>query len=109
LLQARGHAATTARDQRLTRAKDAEQLLAAAEHGWVLVTHNASHYKALHDAWLIWSTAWRVPSAHAGILVLPHAPPPAVAREIDIFLSAGWPLANALYFWRQIGGWVRYS
>jgi hypothetical protein len=53
MLVARGHGATTARDQRLTRDTDAERLLVAAQRGWALVTHNASHHKALHDAWLI--------------------------------------------------------
>lgn len=108
LLQGSGHTVTTAADLKLTRAKDADQLLTATQHNWVFITHNARHYKILHDAWRIWSQPWGVSSTHAGILTIPHHLPHISAQEIGVFLSMGLPLANELYFWQKQGSWTRY-
>ncbi len=109
LLQGGGHAVTTTSDLGQARAKDAEQLLTAARHGWVLVTHNAAHYTVLHEAWRLWSRAWQVTPFHAGILILPHGEPHILAREIGAFLASGLPLTSELYSWQRHGGWRRHA
>jgi hypothetical protein len=110
LLRTRGHEAVAARDLHLERAKDDEQLLTAAQRGWILVTHNQDDFFLLHDAWRRWATAWGVPAAHAGILVLAQAPPTRIPRTrlahaLDEIASSGVPLANELYSWRPASGW----
>ncbi len=110
LLRGRGHTAITARDLGLERARDDEHLLVAAERGRMLLTYNRDDFELLHDAWRRWSRAWQVTAAHAGILIAPHPPHRSVAeaaREIDSLLASGYPLANELYRWRPVGGWVR--
>jgi hypothetical protein len=93
----------------MTRAKDAAQLVVAAQQHRVLVRHNANHYKLLHDAWRIWSREWPIAATHAGILILPHDQPAMIAQQIDVFLSLALPLRNELYFWKNPGEWTRYS
>lgn len=100
---------TTASALGMAKAKDAAHLLVAAQQGRVFVTHNAGHYKVLHDAWLLWSREWRVAPAHAGILILPHEQPAILSRELAVFFTLGLPLTNECYSWQQRGGWIRYS
>jgi hypothetical protein len=58
LLSASGHTATTAHDQHLQRAPDAEHLFLAAQNEWIMVTRNANHFRVLHEAWRLWTAAW---------------------------------------------------
>ena len=110
LLRGRGHTAVTARDLGLERARDDEHLLVAAERGRTLLTYNRDDFELLHDAWRRWSTAWQATATHAGILIVPPPPHRSVAEaagEVDSLLASGYPLANELYRWRPVGGWVR--
>ena len=82
----------------------------AAERGRMLLTYNRDDFERRHASWRRWSRAWQVTAAHAGILIAPHPPHRSVAeaaREIDSLLASGYPLANELYRWRPVGGWVR--
>lgn len=114
-LQDAGHEASTARSIGLGTATDDEQLMRAAEEGWILVTHNREDYKLLHGAWLRWSRAWQITPEHAGILVIPQ--PPALpydraARELAAFVRSGHPLTNALYLRHRPGvrpAWERWQ
>ena len=49
LLQARGHAVTTAHDLGLDGASDDEHLLVAAQRGWTLITNNRDDFVLLHN------------------------------------------------------------
>jgi predicted nuclease of predicted toxin-antitoxin system len=71
-LRTAGHVAISARDLRLRRATDDEQLLVAADAGRVFVTHNEDDFTLLHDAWRKWFSAKGVQAQHAGILVVPQ-------------------------------------
>ena len=110
LLRARGHDVTTTRDLGRTAARDDDQLLLAAQRGWTLVTHNRRDYELLHDAWRRWFSAFGIVEMHAGILVLPQKPQLSaeqIAQEVDALLTSGAPLANELYRWQRLGGWLR--
>jgi hypothetical protein len=98
-----GHAATTALAQRLRRASDAEQLLTAMQHGWILVVHNYPDFLLLHRAWLLWRRAgpgYLLPP-HSGILRIPRQrwTDDEVARQLDQFLQTSPSLPNMLYQW----------
>ena len=108
-LNAAGYDVVTAAELGLRSAPDGRQLLVATQQNRVLVSHNASHFELLHDAWHRWSQAWGTPVQHAGILVLQHARPEMEARYIGEIMASGWPLANELYRWRVHGGWVRHQ
>ncbi len=108
LIQA-GYSVVTAAELGLKRAPDGRQLLEAAQQSRVLISHNADHFTALHDAWHLWSRSWGVSALHAGILLIPHAVPQVEVRYIDEIMASGWPLANELYRWRVRGGWVRHQ
>jgi predicted nuclease of predicted toxin-antitoxin system len=69
-LREMGHEATTARQLGAESEPDWLHLLTAADHGWILVTHNWRDFRLLHGAWIEWRRAWRVQNSHAGILVL---------------------------------------
>ncbi len=114
LLNSEGHDVTTARQERRRSASDAEQLLRASEQGRILVTHNTNDYVLLHDAWLLWSSAWGIEPHHAGILTIPqshHVPVDRMARDIDRLLQSGTTVVDRLYR-RRIGGarvgWERW-
>jgi hypothetical protein len=107
ILRQTGHAAITARDLGLERAGDDTHLLTAAQHGWILVTHNRQHFSLLYDAWLHWFQVFGVPAMHAGILLPPHGLPDQTVQLRQEFLAAGFPLSNELYTWRPAGGWLR--
>lgn len=63
LLRLRGFAVTTAQDQGMTSASDADQLAYATTLGAMIVTYNVRHYRLLH---------LRVRS-HGGIVILPDS------------------------------------
>ena len=109
LLEASGHNATTARDQHLQRAPDAEHLLLAAQSEWIFVTRNANHFRVLHEAWRLWTAAWGVPVQHAGILVIPHGPIRESALNVAGIAQMGLALSNQLYEWRRSRGWMLYQ
>jgi len=48
-LRAHGHAVHTAQDMALTGADDEQQLAAAGEHGWVLLTSDAGFLVLAHE------------------------------------------------------------
>ena len=99
-----GHGVRTVRDLGLQRAGDEEHMLLAARNRWIIVTHNANHFKLLHDAWY----AWQVAMVHGGILIAPHGPPEMLARLVGTFPHMDLPIANRLYEWRRHGGWHPY-
>ncbi len=108
-LQSAGHTVRTAGQIGLARAADHRQLLMAAQQRWVFLTHNAGHFRLLHDASRLWSQTWGVTPQHAGILLIDPLPPPDVTREVSAILAAGsaYPLVNELYEWQPHGGWTR--
>ncbi len=108
-LRSLGHSVVTARDLGLQQAADDEHLLLAAQRGWLLVTHNATDFALLHDAWRRWGAAWRVRPTpeHAGILVMPDLwTPERLADELDRFLQSGPRLVNQLYRFLPGHGWA---
>ncbi|MDP9364283.1 MAG: DUF5615 family PIN-like protein [Chloroflexota bacterium] len=108
-LRTRGFAVTTTRDLGLERATDAQQVLVAAERGWLLLTHNERDYVLLFDAWRRWSEAWRVFPRHAGIVVLPQREP-AVTEALFLALVAETPdFVGSLYRWHSGRGWSRFE
>jgi hypothetical protein len=112
LLHARGHSAVTARQLGLHQAADAVQLLTAAEHGWILVTHNMRDYVMLHEAWLRWTSAWQVTAKHAGILSIPQSPLLALDRAVDelcAFITSGQSLPNEMYRLPPADAWHRWQ
>ena|SRR5437763_9605971 len=106
-LQRAGHTVRTAAQIGLARGADERQLLTAAQQNWVFVTHNAGHFRLLHDAWRLWSQAWNVTPEHAGILIIRPMLELDLAREVGAQLATGYPLVNELYEWQPHGGWVR--
>jgi hypothetical protein len=106
-LRKRGYLVELAIDLGLADASDARHLLAATNAGRVLVTHNGQHFEALHDAWHRWSDSWGVPSAHGGILVVPHRPPAVLEDLLVAFLPTVPMFTGAFYRWRSNGGWRR--
>lgn len=106
-LRARGFVVTTTREIGLERAKDSKQFLAAAEQGWLLVTHNERDFALLFDAWRRWSDAWHVSPRHAGIVVLPQREPSLTeVLLLDLFGEAAG-FTDALYRWLPGTGWTR--
>jgi hypothetical protein len=59
-LRSFGHTVRTARDLGRERLHDDAQLLAAAQSGDILITHNRRDLTMLHDAWLTWAAAFDV-------------------------------------------------
>jgi hypothetical protein len=109
-LIALGHVATTALAQNLRRANDAQQLLTATEHGWILVVHNYADFLLLHRAWRLWRSAgpaYQLP-AHAAMLGIPQQRwlDSEAARQIDAFIQTNPPLTDMLYQWTPSQGWV---
>ncbi len=80
-LRSAGHSAVAVRDRFDPRATDELILLHAAEHKWILVTHNRKDFELLHYAWTRWTNAWGTSEQHAGILLLPQQ----------------WPLTRAVW------------
>lgn len=109
-LRAHGHSVSITRDLGRERDKDDQQLLTAAQNGWILLACNWKDFILLHDAWRHWPRAWHVTPVpeHAGILIVPQ-PWPAIsaAAEIDRFLQSSPPLTNALYRYTPTRGWLR--
>jgi hypothetical protein len=111
-LRRQGFVATTADEESTKGATDPFQLIFAADRGWVLVTHNRSDFRMLHEAWHLWSHRWGVRPQHAGILVV-RVPMTHKTEDITgaIAALASHPtlsLAGALYEWHRSTGWVRF-
>jgi hypothetical protein len=106
-LQRLGYDTVTARDRRARRARDDAHLLAAARDKRVFVTHNASDFKLLQEAWRTWGMS----VSHAGILVLPQQRWNAeeAAAKIDEFVRSGVDPTNELYQWTPQRGWTKYE
>jgi len=102
----RGKAITSTKELGLDAAMDGMQLLTAARHGWLLITHDQTHYKVLHDAWFRWGAAWGVPQSHGGIVVLPHGSPSFVEQLLVAFLATFSDFADKLFQWRPAVGWL---
>ncbi|MGH2584672.1 MAG: hypothetical protein ACRDJE_07135 [Dehalococcoidia bacterium] len=107
LLQAEGHLVRHARTTAgMSSVTDGHQLLFAAQHGSVLLTHNGKDFLLLHDAWRRWTAAWQSMHAHEGILLIPqHVPVAIVARAVSDRLVANIPLRNEFYEWHPVRGW----
>jgi hypothetical protein len=111
LLNASGHTVhTTARHNRRA-ADDHEQLLFAAENGWVFISHNWRDFRMLHGAWQLWSRAWGVAPEHGGILVIEPSTEQKIAAVVNEFLAghAANDVGNALWRHKTTTGWVRQS
>ncbi len=106
-LHKRGYDVVTIRDRGNRQAKDAAHMLAAARDGRVFVTHSATDFKLLQEAWHIWPVALQ----HAGILVMPQQRWLAeeAAEQLDRFVRSGVDLTNELYQWKPSRGWTRYE
>jgi hypothetical protein len=113
-LEVLGHEVKSTSGERRFGASDSQQLLLAAERGWVLVTHNRRDFRMLHDAWYLWSRRWGVSPSHAGILVVrlytgqPMADVASVISTLLVDPSAA-TLDNSMYEWQQSAGWTRYQ
>lgn len=107
LLRAMGHEVTTARDERLVRAHDDEQLFFAAERGMILVSHDNDFY-VLHRGIRRWLRQRGETAIHAGILIISDMlGTEEKARRLDTFAASGLTAANELYEWFPEGDWVR--
>ena len=110
-LTANGHTVLTTQNNGMERAPDDQQLLFAADHGLILVSHNARDFLLLHDAWHHWSPAWGVHREHAGILLIPNSTPHLtyewLAQRLSEAVALQLPLMNELYRWRTNRGWIR--
>jgi len=107
LLQADGHTVLHARTTPgMSGVTDGNQLLFAAQHDSVLLTHNGRDFLLLHDAWRRWGAAWRSVHAHEGILLIPqHVTAIVVARAVHDQLTGNFPLRNEFYEWDRARGW----
>lgn len=110
-LRGRGHQVVTAADLGLAEAKDPIQLLTAAQHRSVLLTHNRKDFVLLHEAWQSWPSPWGVttPIPHSGILVIPQPLPPDMADAIEQFLTSHYSWENQLFRWRLSDDWSRWQ
>jgi Domain of unknown function (DUF5615) len=112
LLRQWGHSVTTTAEEHRLGAPDPHQLLHAAVRGWTFVTHNRHDFRLLHDAWHLWSSEWRVAQLHGGILIIEQMRWRSLtdlARIIHDFVSdSDVALANALFDWKPLTGWIRY-
>jgi hypothetical protein len=104
-LRSRGFGVTTAQQHGLEQAPDAKQFLTAVERGWVMVTHNESHYEELHDAWHRWSHSWGIPKEHHGVIILPAKPIAYIDPLLMLLLAEDPIFANRLFRWRVSTGW----
>ncbi len=73
--------------------------------------NNTKDFLLLHDAWTIWSAAWRARTAaqHAGILIIyPTTGLNAqlLADEIDRLATMTGDFANRLFQWHLSDGWT---
>ena len=108
-LTEQGHTVVTALALGMTAAPDEQHLLAAANAGRMLVSHNWKDYRLLHAAWLTWSRAWGITQDHAGILVPAQASLQLLGPAIGSFLAEDHPLTNRLWRWTSTAGWVDHS
>jgi hypothetical protein len=109
MLQELGRVATHTHAEAMDRSRDYQQLLHAATHSWVLVTHNARDFRLLHGAWLTWAHEWGISHRHSGILIVEQLPPPRhseIAQAIDAFMrSPMTTFDNMLFEWMHRAGW----
>ena len=107
-LRAFGRNVATARELGLEAATDGRQLLAAADAGRTLVSHNRKDFELLHDAWLRWTEAWNVQQQHEGVLILPQSRDiQGLADALEGFASACLTARGRLYRWLR-GQWVSF-
>lgn len=100
--------AVTAAGLGMHRASDGHHLLAAAQAGRILVTHNGKDFIAMQDTWLRWQRAWGIAISHAGVLIIPQEwKPPQSAREIIQFIGLRTSLPNEIYAYKLDVGWVK--
>lgn len=110
-LERMGHRAYHVRELGLAGANDATILLTATERGLVVISENHQDFLNLHQAWQLWTHAWRVsPSpVHPGVLTIPQLP---VARLSDTaaavaqLIGSGRHYANELHQWTIARGWI---
>ena len=107
LLLSDGHDVVTVRSLEAKGTPDARHLVAAAQQGRILVTHNRDDCRLLHDAWVYWSGLWSVSPLHAGILILDQSPPKFPLLALREVIQSDLPLTNQLYLWSPATGWIR--
>lgn len=96
----------------LKGATDPRQLLAATQLGRVVVTHNGSDFRMLHEALGLWAERWGLRDAvrHAGILVIDQASGMKAAAMADVINNQlarhGEPVTNRLFAWNRRQGLV---
>jgi hypothetical protein len=108
ILRERGHDAVASKELGFEYAQDEEQLLTAARREAILVTHNRDDFRMLHRAWHLWSAAWRVTQAHAGIVVVPQQRWPLATEATELIQAVqlfGDDLSLRLLDWRPSTGW----
>jgi predicted nuclease of predicted toxin-antitoxin system len=108
-LRGLGHEASTAQEHGLAKASDGKQLLFAAQHQWILVTHNRKDFRSLHDAWLVWREAWGLSDPHFGILNCDPASIPDLANALDAFTQSDKEPHGRMYEWTKAAGWREYK
>ena len=93
----------------LDAATDDVHLLAAAQAGRILLTHNKKDFLLLHHAWRGWTRAWGIDPSHAGIVVpLQDWLPEREIEEIDASLRSAEAFTNEFVAWeRDARTWVR--
>ena len=104
-----GHDVVTSPDLGMDGQDDDQHLLAAANDGRILVTHNGRDFIVLNPAWRHWSQAWNTPADHAGILIVPQAPhmqPDVAAGELDAIQSRESLINECWHYeWRTLRAW----
>jgi len=104
-LIAHGHRVRTSRDEGKESARDPEQLLFAAEHEWIIVTHNKRDFRLLHVAWPVWRAAWRTMRHHSGILILEQVPVENLSPAVHAIVDSGVEILNHCYEWSATHDW----
>jgi hypothetical protein len=89
---------------------DADQLLAAASLGRVVVTYDVDDYELLHLAWHAWAAAWNVTPlpTHPGILTIRSSKgltAQDIASAIDGLMKQESKLTNRFFGWTVQRGW----
>jgi hypothetical protein len=112
-LEQRGHRAYHVRQLGLAGANDATILLAAVRRSLIVITENHQDFLNLHQAWQIWSRAWRVRPlpAHPGIPTIPQLPVARLsetAGAIAQLIGSGRRYANELHQWIITRVWELY-
>lgn len=98
-LRERGFTATAARYDGPLGAEDDEQISYAAEHGWMILSHNALHFQRWHRTFVSENRP------HGGIVLLPDTGPVArltIRAALMLDWIAGLEYRSRLFKWGDL-------